>query len=236
MTWTAGIDGCKDGWVVVRAVPNQNEVDCLVVRHISTLFDQALSAHAVAIDIPIGLSEQAPRDCDLLARQALPGKASSVFPPPLRVTLAARDYAEAKALNRRACGKAISLQAWHILPKIREVDQALRARKHRRVFEAHPELAFLEMNNRVPLQHPKRRLAGRLERQKLLQRTLGRKLVATAETQAQVLRKQYRFGTDDLYDALALLWTSRRLLHGEAVTLPAKPPCDSCGLAMSISY
>lgn len=236
MTWTAGVDGCKDGWVVVRAAPDQHDVECLVVSHISDLLDQGPPARVIAIDIPIGLPEYTSRDCDVLARQALPGRASSVFPPPMRAALTAQDYPEAKTLNRSACGKAISLQAWHILPKIREVDRVLRTGNHLRVFEAHPELAFQEMNDRAPLRHPKRQLMGRLERRKLLRKALGENLVAAAETQARALRKLHRLATDDLYDALALLWTSRRLLHGNALTLPANPPRDSCGLPMSISY
>ncbi|MCH8196421.1 MAG: DUF429 domain-containing protein, partial [Chloroflexi bacterium] len=43
-------------------------------------------------------------------------------------------------------------------------------------------------------------------------------------------------GFDDLYDALALLWTAGRILRGEAERVPHDPPSDSRGLLMEIVY
>ncbi len=235
MPWTAGVDGCKDGWLAVFA-NLEGAVETCVAPDFAALLAHRPRCHLLAIDIPIGLAANGPRECDLLARQHLIGKGSSVFPPPLRGTLAARDYAEAKALNRQASGKAITLQAWHILDKIREVDMWLRAAPHPPVYEAHPELALQAMNGGRPLEGRKRLLAGRRERRVLLVRGLGKALVEKVEAQAALLRQEQRFEWDDLYDALALLWTSRRLHREQAVTLPPVPPRDALGLPMSISF
>lgn len=235
MPWTAGVDGCKDGWLAVFA-DLSGAVETCVAPDFAALLSHRPSSQLVAIDIPIGLAANGPRECDLLARQQLIGKGSSVFPPPLRGTLVARDYLEAKDLNRASSGKAISLQAWQILPKIREVDLTLRAAAHPPIYEAHPELALQAMNKGFPLMGRKRLLAGRHERRALLVHALGKVLVETVEVQAAPLRRDHRFAWDDLYDALALLWTSRRLLRGRAVTLPVQPTYDALGLPMSISY
>ena len=43
-------------------------------------------------------------------------------------------------------------------------------------------------------------------------------------------------GLDDLYDALAALWTARRIKRGIAETLPEEPSADEHGLPMRIVY
>ena len=41
---------------------------------------------------------------------------------------------------------------------------------------------------------------------------------------------------DDLYDALATLWSARRVLNDKAVTLPDAQQKDSRGRPMNITY
>ncbi len=43
-----------------------------------------------------------------------------------------------------------------------------------------------------------------------------------------------RCKADDIVDALVGLWTAERILRGEAVTLPANPPCDELGIRMEM--
>jgi predicted RNase H-like nuclease len=99
----AGVDGCRQGWVVVErdaagAVGVRVEVDIG-----SVLCDQGLAV--VAIDIPIGLldaAEPGGRECDRQARTLLgAGRASSVFSPPVRSVLSASGYEDAKERSRR---------------------------------------------------------------------------------------------------------------------------------------
>src|SRR5919107_462565 len=96
----------------------------------------------IAIDMPIGLSDDGVRACDVQARKRLPGAASSVFPAPLRPVLHATDYAEACSISVAASGKALSKQAWNLVPAIRALDDALGEPPTDRVVEVHPELAF----------------------------------------------------------------------------------------------
>jgi predicted RNase H-like nuclease len=77
--------------------------------------------------MPIGLPERGPRACDLEARRLLgPGRASSVFPAPIRPVLVATSYDDACQIRLQVEGKKLSRQAWVIVPKIREVDDMLR--------------------------------------------------------------------------------------------------------------
>jgi len=122
-----GADGCKAGWVVISKDLNSGSVSC---RLYSTMHEPAYSRprpQIIALDIPIGLPEAGPRDCDLEARRLVgPGRASSVFPAPIRPVLAATSYSDACQIRLQVEGKKLSLQAWAIMPKVRDVDELLR--------------------------------------------------------------------------------------------------------------
>jgi predicted RNase H-like nuclease len=129
----------------------------------------------------------------------------------------------------------MSLQAWAIVPKIREVDDLLRAdpslqaRVQARVREVHPEVCFYYLAEGRPMRHSKKRRAGREERRALLEQQSG-PCVELALAEARALRS----GKDDMLDAFAALWTAERIARGLSVTLPASPPTDSFGLRMVI--
>jgi predicted RNase H-like nuclease len=139
-----GVDGCPAGWIALI----ENIETRRITAHVFLTFGDlavARDAAVIAIDIPIGLTESGPRDCDLLARHNLgPKRGSSVFPAPVRAALSASTDVSAKAASTAAQKKGISKQAFAIYAKIREVDEALRsdADLRSRVFEVHPELTF----------------------------------------------------------------------------------------------
>ena len=154
-----GIDGCRAGWLCV-ALENGT-----ASHWISPNFEDVLvrepSADLILIDIPIGLLEGGaePRAPDAVARRLLGGKrASSVFSSPVRPLLSCSTYSEANALSRRLTGKGLAKQTWAIVPKIREVDQALRAHPEwiGRVREVHPELCFWAFEGGQPMQFNKK--------------------------------------------------------------------------------
>ena len=165
-----GIDGCRAGWLVVRARPDPLVVTSVTVEPdltdvLDDLRQQRLAA--LAIDMPIGLGNDGPRACDVEARAALGPRRSSVFPAPVRAVLGARDHEDALRRSRAASGVGLSLQSWHLMPRIAELDDALasiaRRRGDARVHETHPELAFAVLDG-APMGHPKRTAAGRRER------------------------------------------------------------------------
>lgn len=124
----------------------------------------------------------------------------------------------------------MSIQAFLITSKIREVDAALRKSAHAmRVHEVHPEVSFARMNGGVPLAHSKKTRDGRNTRIALLERAMPG---VAAELVAN--RRRRTVAADDVLDALATLWTASRIANGTAIEFGSEPAYDSCGLRMSI--
>jgi predicted RNase H-like nuclease len=225
----AGVDGCRGGWVAVIAQAGA-PVRARVYKCFEDLVKDLHGARVIAVDIPIGLPDCGPRNCDLEARQRLGPRRSSVFPAPLRPVLGAQTHAEACRIRRSIEGKRMSRQSFGILNKVREVDRVLRKRPNlrRKVVEVHPELSFAMWRGR-PMRYPKRTAAGKAERLRLINPTWAEAVIRCA---ALIERK--RCGLDDLLDAFAGLWSARRLALAEAIQLPDKPAADSCQLPMRI--
>lgn len=201
-----GVDGCRNGWVVARA---GDGLQADVVADLDEVVAEvrAGAVAAMAIDMPIGLLDDRSRLCDIETRRALGPRRASVFPAPVRSTLAATDYAEACELSRAAMGKAMSKQTFNLLPRIRHVDELLRADDADSIVEAHPECGFARLRGE-PLES-KHTPTGRQQRIDLLQQALGRPftdLLATADAPV-----------GDLLDAAVLTITAARLLDGTFV-------------------
>ena len=234
----AGVDGCRSGWVVARLDPAaprdrqaQPHVTVALAPDIATVRTLTDACAAVAIDIPIGLPDAAHRRCDQLVRAALGPRRASVFPAPPRATLRATSYAEACRLARAATGRALSLQAYHLLPKIAAVDTALRDDPAwaARVHEVHPELAFACLDGGRPMPHPKRHPQGAADRRALVEALFPG---AFARGRATVPRRAA--ADDDILDALVCLWSAGRLATRGALRFPEDAPRDAVGLPMRI--
>ncbi len=207
-----GVDGCPGGWI--GALVTASSVEWLLLPDMAAVL--AVPAAAVGIDIPIGLPAVGPRACDLAARQRLGARRSSVFPAPVRAALAASTYLEACELSRQASGRALSVQAWNLVPRIRDVDRTLT--QHGRVVEVHPEVVFAELAG--PLAS-KKDPAGQAARIGALQAELPS--WPTPPRPARI---------DDALDALACAWTARRWLAGTAEVLGDE--VDELGIPMRI--
>lgn len=230
MTRTAGIDGCPAGWLRIE-VPAPGRYDARVFTTAAQAFADAAEFALITIDIPIGLTDQGPRECDVEARRLIGPRRSSVFPAPVRAALDAETYEDASHASRVAHGKALSKQAFAILPKIRDVDAVLRADPalQARVREVHPEVCFHLWNDAVHLAHPKRRPEGFAERHRLVE--------AAFPGGYEHVRRQFARGAvanDDILDAFAALWAALRAVAGDCATLPAMPPRDRFGLPMEM--
>src|SRR5437867_7604521 len=128
MTIIAGVDGCPGGWICIMRDTTNGMVRSGVHPYANDLlrFDAALDI--IAIDIPIGLTDKGPRQCDQEARKLLEfPRSSSVFPAPIRPALGAESRALASTITLAADGRKVGMQSWGIFPKILEVDMALRA-------------------------------------------------------------------------------------------------------------
>lgn len=234
MTWIAGADGCKVGWVVVLRELKSRELKIELVRNIADVLRWKRALKVLCMDIPIGLLERAVpggRNCDKCARKLLGRpRGSSVFSPPARSALRAKTRVEADRLNRATAPDApgVSNQVFALFPKIREADRFVSEARRVRVVEVHPEMCFYEMNRRRPVVEPKKTAAGRKRRMRLLEREWRRKLDDLIDSRPRGV------GRDDAIDAMAACWTAERVLRQKEIRLPEEPSRESRRLRMEI--
>jgi len=69
MSELVGVDGCAEGWIFVVEAGGPLKVG--IVPHLESLLDRVTNSAIVAIDVPIGLTECGPRECDVEARRML---------------------------------------------------------------------------------------------------------------------------------------------------------------------
>jgi predicted RNase H-like nuclease len=196
-----GVDGWRGAWV--GALLDGRSVTLLALPDIAAVL-AVPDVELIAIDMPIGLSDDGPRACDIAARRLLGPARSSVFPAPLRAVLGCANYADACAVSRTASGKALSVQAWNLVPAIRALDAALDDVPPGHVLEVHPELAFRALDDRV--EAPKASARGLAQRVRALQPAMD-VLDALSAAPSGV-------PAVDALDACAAAWSARRLADG----------------------
>ena len=235
MPWVAGMDGCRAGWVVVlvQQTPDMQEHDIRLCPRFVEVLSLSPRPAVMAVDIPIGLLDEhqaGGRECDQQARRLLGRRACTVFSPPSRPLLTATQYEQVRS-------HGVSIQAFGILPKIREVDRLMTPELQTSVYEAHPELAFRSLTG-APMPHNKKTPAGREERLKAFLQVQGDSFHGIRQHIENIL-KHYTHAQvvpDDVLDAYVLAWTALRIANRRASRLPPDPPVDQKGLRMEIWY
>ena len=237
--WLAGVDGCPGGWIAAFVRPAGDDGALAVFTRFADVLAAAQRPAVIAVDMPIGLPERAGhggRAAETAVRPLLGARQSSVFSVPARAAIDERDYAGAcrMALATSEPPRKVSKQLFNIAPKIREVNEALRAdvSQAARVYEVHPELAFWRLNGERALDEPKK-VKSRPYPPGL---ALRRKLLLAAALPPALVAATPPMGAaeDDVIDALACAAIARRLHAGSARPFPASPPRDAFGLPMAI--
>lgn len=222
-----GIDGCREGWVgvLLRPIATPEIVVDVTVEALLKQVSGDGPVSVVAIDIPIGLPDSGHRQADVLARKALPGKASSVFTTLTRAAYDAPTYAQAREANKAAtAGTSASAQAYALRTKILEVDSWIQGKPGVTVIEVHPELSFATMLG-GPVLDSKKSPAGAAARRWALE---------GVGIHAPAWSRGCGFAEDDLLDACAAAWTASRYAAGTAESFPGIPERFSDGLAAAI--
>jgi predicted RNase H-like nuclease len=220
MAVVLGADGVsRNRWVVAELTVGAPVIWHLVTGVAAVLeLADALSAAAVALDVPIGLPTQGQRRCDKEAYALLGARRSSVFMTPPRHVLEHDRYAAA-----RAASPGLTAQAFALISRIRDVDTVLRAAGpsiHGRVIECHPELSFHAMTGQ---ELPRKKSAkGALLRMEALSHA-GLNDVQDAPDEA---------AWDDALDAMACAWTALRWHSGDRRILGGE--LDALGVPMRI--
>ncbi|RWK64263.1 DUF429 domain-containing protein [Mesorhizobium sp.] len=245
-----GIDGCKAGWIAVRRDPGAAP-SVAVFPCFAALLDALPADATVAVDMPIGLpdlSQKGGRGPEALVRPLLGNRQSSVFAIPSRAALYAHTdgfttieawYAAHRQASEVAKAtsdppRGVSIQAFGIFAKIREIDAVLigRPELRRRVFESHPEVAFCRLNGDQAMRLPKK-IKGAVNP------------AGMAERKALLCRHGYIRGfldrtpprgaaADDFLDAAAMMLIAGRIASGEARPFPDPPLADRFGIPVAI--
>jgi predicted RNase H-like nuclease len=231
----AGVDGCPGGWLCISKDLGDGRIDSRVYTNAEALIIQKPQPLLIAVDIPIGLTDSGPRQCDKCARQLLgEPRRRSVFPAPIRGAITAHTRLEADALNRSADGRGVGAQAWGLYKKIRDIDHVLGKDPalQRVVHEVHPELSFMIWNGGVLISAVKKTLEGKAARCALVKAHFG-------QDAFRIVREKHQrriVSDDDINDAFAALWTAERIHNGTALVIPSLPEIDPLGLRMEIWY
>jgi predicted RNase H-like nuclease len=219
------VDGVPAGWVVARVAGGH--VAWSVVDSAAAVLAVTAGCHAVGVDVPLGLpTGAAPRACDVACARRLGRGRSSVFPAPPREVLAAPTPEAARAVARRLTGRAISLQTFHIGPKIRDWD-ALDVLPDG-VVEVHPEVSLRALAPDLAFA-PKKTARGAGQRIAALSRWL--------DPAAALGDLPGGARLDDVLDALAAAWSAQRWACGTAEVLGPgldDPQLDDRGRAMRV--
>ena len=64
VTWTAGADGCKDGWVVVMRDTDSNEIRCRGARALADALSWQEAAAVLCVDMPIASATARPPEAE----------------------------------------------------------------------------------------------------------------------------------------------------------------------------
>lgn len=244
MTVCAGVDGCKGGWIVVRRGPG-TEAEVKVFAAFVKLLEWLGANFIAAVDMPIGLPDRgAPggRIAERTVRKLLQRRRGSIFSIPSRSAVYAQTGAIAKGEYLQAHARAsenarqtsdssagVSIQAFGIFPKIREIDALLRAEPDlsQRLHESHPEIAFRQLNGGSEMTEGKLTKAGEDQRRQILARW--------GFSEDFLRRRKFsKAKADDFLDACAMLAVAERIKAGIAVSHPSPPGLDAFGLPIAI--
>ena len=215
-----GMDGCSAGWFTTKIADKQS----LIFNIIEDLNDDYLkksNLSHIGIDIPLYLSKTGKRRAEIEARFLLKKRACTIFSPPTFNVLRAKNYIDACEINFKECGNRISKQSWNLFPKIKEAQKFLENNLTFQVgiFEIHPELSFMAMNDMNLIEASKKTDIGKKIRIKLIQKFFP-------SFSFESVRKKYKKNQvqdDDILDCISVLWSTQRIVDNIAQSVPKKP-------------
>ncbi len=214
-----GIDGCRFGWVVAEE-KTKGDLSIQLIESLNYL-ESVISKKAIAgIDIPLAIHEKGFRMADAEARVLLKPRASTIFSAPAKETLLSDNYNDACSINESICGKKISKQSWFLFSKIKEARTIFcQAHKKIKLYEVHPELSFMAMNDMRVIELGKKTDEGFKMRHKLVKKLFPK--FDFEQTRANF--KRCDVADDDILDAIAVLWSTQKIVANMAFYVPKKP-------------
>ena len=157
---------------------------------------------------------------DAEARTLLKSRASTIFSAPALETLHSDNYTDACEINESICGKKISKQSWFLFSKIKEARKIFcKPNKKIQLYEVHPELSFMAMNDMRVIELGKKTDEGFKIRHKLVKKLFPK--FDFDKIRANFKRSDV--ADDDILDAIAVLWSTQKIIANMASYVPKKP-------------
>ena len=223
----AGVEPVAGGWLV--APGNLQGINLApqaasVMPTLADVLDYRPAYTIVALHAPVGVRENAGemRECDVEARQRLGRRAGSVVPAPTRALLDATTFEEARAIDPN-----LDIVRWRSMAKAIEAIREVGSWRQRTVYEVNPELAFTTMNDGEPIRYSRRSPLGRDFRRALIEQKLPGATGVLSQRPPKVREEK-------LIDALADLWTARRIMARAISRATEQPTWDEEGVRMDI--
>ena len=220
MSSVIGIDGCKAGWIIAKTLENES-ISFQIIKNLNDVYLEGINVSHIGIDIPLQLSHTGKRFAEIEARSLLKNRACTIFTPPTLNALRAKNYIDACEINFKECGKRVSKQSWNLFPKIIEAHKFLETNSISKleVFEVHPELSFMAMNDMNLIEASKKTETGKEIRIKLIQKFFP-------NFSFESVRNQYKKNQvldDDILDSISVLWSTQRIVDNIAQFVPKDP-------------
>ena len=220
MSTVIGIDGCKAGWISSK-MEEDHSLSFHIIENLEDDYLKQSNLSYIGIDIPLELALTGKRLAEIEARSLLKKRACTIFSPPTLNALRAKDYIDACEINFKECGKRISKQSWNLFPKIKEAQKFSKNNLISKlsVFEIHPELSFMAMNDMNLIEASKKTEIGKKIRIKLIQKFFPSFSFESVRNQY----KKYQVHDDDILDSISIVWSTQRIVDNIAQSVPKKP-------------
>ena len=232
-----GVDGCRAGWIAVHGAIFDPQIS--VFSDFASLKNHFGRDTIIAVDMPVGLPDFVSgggRGPEQAIRPFLGARQSSVFSIPARRAVEAPDYRAACELSLQTSDppRKVSKQAFHLFPKILEIDTCLRsdAALRERVIECHPEFSFCVLNGMMAMGTPKK-IKGRVNPAGIAERVALLTKLGLPETFFAAPPPR-GVSLDDRVDAAVNLLIAARHRDGNTRTWPENPGRDSYGIPITI--
>lgn len=203
-----GLDGCASGWAIASKNIKSGLIQFHIISQLDELNDMFKQPYLIAIDMPVYLINLY-RSVDQKARIILGKRASTVFNAPCMNALKENNFQTASLINFELTGKKLSKQSFNLFNKIREVQNFKNSNPAIRIYESHPELAFMKLNENHVVLEKKKTNEGKIKRIKLLQSIFD-------SFDFENLRQKFNknmIKDDDILDSFAMLYVALKIYN-----------------------
>lgn len=203
-----GLDGCVSGWAIASKNIKSDLIEFHLISQLDQLNDMFKQPYLIAIDMPVHLINLF-RSVDQKARVILGKRASTVFNAPSINALKENNFQTASLINFELTGKKLSKQSFNLFNKIREVQNFKNSNPAIRIYESHPELAFMKLNENHVVLEKKKTTEGKIKRIKLLQSIFD-------SFDFENLRAKFNknmIKNDDILDSFAMLYVALKIYN-----------------------